>query len=105
MDMGINWFDTARAYFDSELRLGEAFKGLRERVILISKSVARTPEELQTQIDESLGRLQTDYIDIFLFHGAGALDESCFFGEGGLLAVAERAVEAGKIRYLGFSSH
>jgi predicted aldo/keto reductase-like oxidoreductase len=105
MDMGINWFDTARGYFDSELRLGEAFKGLRDRVILISKSTARTPEELKTHIDESLSRLQTDYIDFFLFHGSGALEEGCFFGEGGLLDAAVRAVDAGKIRFLGFSAH
>jgi aryl-alcohol dehydrogenase-like predicted oxidoreductase len=38
MDLGINWFDTARAYLDSERRLGDAFKGIRDRVIIISKS-------------------------------------------------------------------
>lgn len=105
LDLGVNWFDTARDYLDSELRLGEALRGVRQRVVLISKSAQKTPAELACQIDESLKRLGTDYLDIFLFHGGAALEEESFFTPGGLLETAERAVAAGKIRFLGFSAH
>ncbi len=105
MDLGINWFDTARAYLDSELRLGAALKGIRDRVIIISKSGKQTPEELKSEIDESLQRLQTDYLDIFLFHGGDAVAKDSFLAPGGMLETAQRAVEAGKIRFLGFSAH
>jgi len=105
MDLGINWFDTARAYLDSELRLGEAFKGIRDRVLLISKSGKQRPADLQKEIDESLQRLQTDYLDVFLFHGGDAIEKDSFLVPEGILETAQKAVEAGKIRFLGFSAH
>lgn len=105
MDLGVNLFDTARAYLDSELRLGEALKGRREKVVLISKSGKRTPKEVQQQIDESLERLQTDYLDVFLFHGGEAIMQESFLAEDGILETVMKAVEAGKIRFLGFSAH
>ena len=105
LDLGINWFDTARAYGDTELRLGEALRGKRDEVIIISKSFTETPEELKTHIDEILVRLETDYLDVFLFHGGNAVEAESFFAPGGLLEIAEDAVKAGKIRFLGFSAH
>jgi predicted aldo/keto reductase-like oxidoreductase len=104
-DMGINWFDTARAYLDSELRLGEAFKEVRDRVIIITKSTKQTAAEVQAEINESLQRLKTDYLDIFLFHGGDVIMKDSFLAPGGVLETAQRAVEAGKIRFLGFSAH
>ena len=101
-DMGVNWFDTGRGYFDSELKLGEAFKGIRDQVILITKSGAKTPEALKTDIDESLKRLGTDYVDFFLFHSAVALEQDCYDE---LLNVVNAACAAGKIRRLGVSAH
>ena len=105
MDLGINWFDTARAYGDAELRLGEALQPVRDQVIIMTKSHADTPEGLRTHIDESLQRLRTDYVDVLFFHGAGALEQDSFFAPGGMLEVAEDAVRAGKARFLGFSAH
>jgi predicted aldo/keto reductase-like oxidoreductase len=104
-DMGVSFFDTARGYLDSELRLGEAFHGIRDQVVIITKSGKKNPQELSIQLDESLQRLRTDYVDIFLFHGAGALEEDGFFDPGGILETAQKAVEAGKVRFLGFSAH
>ena len=101
-DMGVNFFDTGRGYFDSELRLAEAFKGMREDVVLITKSGAKTPEALKTDIDESLKRLGTDYIDIFMFHTAVALEQPCFAE---MINVIWDAREAGKIQNFGFSAH
>ncbi len=105
MDLGINWFDTARAYGDTELRLGEALLGIRNEVIIMSKSHAHEPDLFRTHIDESLERLQTDYLDVLFFHGGGAIEEGCFLGPGGILEIAEDAVRAGKVRFLGFSAH
>ena len=101
-DMGVNFFDTGRGYFDSELRLAEAFKGMREDVVLITKSGAKTPEALKTDIDESLKRLGTDYIDIFMFHTAVALEQDCLWD---MFGVIWDAKDAGKIRCSGFSAH
>ena len=83
-DLGINWFDTARAYGDSEIVLGEALQPIRNEVIIITKSLAQNPVDLATHIDESLGRLSTDYIDVFLFHGGSALKSEAFFWRGRL---------------------
>jgi predicted aldo/keto reductase-like oxidoreductase len=105
LDLGINWFDTARGYADTELRLGEALRGIRDQVVIISKSHAHDPETFRTHIDESLTRLQTDYLDVLFFHGGGAVDEDCFFAPGGMLEIAEDAVRAGRVRHLGFSAH
>ena len=99
VDLGVNWFDTARAYWDIELRMGEAFRDIRDRVIIISKSGAKDADKLRTQIDETLERLKTDYLDVFLFHGGGAVKEEAFLAPGGLLEVVEDAKKAGKIVY------
>lgn len=105
MDLGINLFDTARGYLDSELRLGDAFYGRRDRVILISKSGAGDAATLGKNIDETLQRLKTDYLDVFLFHGGDVVNQDNFCSPGGILQTASDAVKAGKIRFLGFSTH
>ena len=65
---GMTFFDTARAYSDSEEKLGNAFAGIRGEIYIASKTMARTPEEVEKQLDLSLKLLQTDYIDIYQFH-------------------------------------
>lgn len=104
-DLGVNWFDTARGYFDSELRLGEALNGRRDKVFIISKSGSKSPDIFNQHLHESLQRLRTDYIDAYFFHGAGAVEADCFWDEDGLLETAKKGVKAGKIRFLGFSVH
>lgn len=104
-DLGINWFDTAQAYGDTELRLGEALRDVRDEVIIVSKSGASTPDKLAAQFDDRLKRLGTDHLDVFLFHNISAVEDDSFFSPGGLLEVAEDAVRAGKVRFLGFSAH
>lgn len=105
MDLGINWFDTARAYGDAELRLGEAVQGVRDQVIIMTKSHSDSPDGLKTHIHESLERLRTDYVDVLFFHGGEAIQQEGFFAPGGMLEIAEDAVRAGKVRFLGFSAH
>ncbi len=103
--LGVNWFDTAKGYGDSELRLGEAIKGIRDSVCIITKSPSSDPRKYMDDVDASLKRLQTDYIDVMLFHGCGAIEQDGFFEPGGLLETARKAVNSGKVRHIGFSAH
>ena len=65
---GMTFFDTARAYTDSEEKMGEAFHGLRDSIFIASKTAATTPEGFWKDLETSLSLLQTDYLDIFQFH-------------------------------------
>ncbi|MBQ6462391.1 MAG: aldo/keto reductase, partial [Pseudobutyrivibrio sp.] len=70
-DGGMRFFDTARAYSDSEIKLGEAFGTgyvKREDIIIATKTAAKTPEDFWKDLDTSLTNLKTDYIDIYQFH-------------------------------------
>ena len=105
VDLGVNWFDTAQVYFDSEERLGEAICQIRDSVHIITKSTAKKSTELKRHVEESLKKLRTDYIDVFFFHSADAVETPEFEAPGGLLETAESFISEGKIRHLGFSSH
>ncbi len=65
---GVRFFDTARAYSDSEHKLGLAFSGIRESLYIATKSGAETGEGMKKDLEKSLSELQTDYIDIYQFH-------------------------------------
>ena len=65
---GIRFFDTARAYTDSEVKLGEAFDGIRSEVYIATKTAAQNAEEFWKDLDTSLNNLRTDYVDIYQFH-------------------------------------
>ena len=67
-ESGINYFDTARAYSDSEEKLGEALHDVRENIIISTKTMSTTVEGFWEQLRTSLSLLQTDYIDIYQFH-------------------------------------
>lgn len=106
---GVNYFDTAWPYHGeaSEPFLGEALKGIRERLFLATKSpvwLLEEPADFERYLDEQLRRLQTDRIDFYLLH---ALDAARWdkLMELDVLALLERAIAAGKIRYAGFSFH
>ncbi|MDR3280194.1 MAG: aldo/keto reductase [Synergistaceae bacterium] len=102
-DGGVNFFDTARAYYDSEDKIGVAFEGYRDKVIIATKAQGLTAEDYEKQLAESLARLRTDYIDIYQFH----LAKKCHSpGEpDGLYDAALRAKAAGKIRHIGLTAH
>jgi aryl-alcohol dehydrogenase-like predicted oxidoreductase len=65
---GMDFYDTSRAYTDSEEKLGLAFEGLRNKIVIATKSMARNPEDFKLSLEKSLITLKTDYIDIFQFH-------------------------------------
>ena len=64
-DGGINFFDTARAYSDSEQKVGAAFSTMRDKIVLATKTGAQTAEGFRKDLETSLRTLKTDYIDIY----------------------------------------
>ena len=100
---GMTFFDTARAYTDSEEKVGAAFEGMREKVYIASKTHATTPEEFKKDLATSLELLKTDYLDLYQFHCV----ERCYKpGDGtGMYEAMLEAKEAGKIRHIGITAH
>ena len=105
-DGGMRFFDTARAYSDSEEKLGAAFGDgyvKREEIIIATKTPAKTPEDFWKDLETSLDKLKTDYIDIYQFHLMG---ECWKPGEAnGMYDCMLKAKEQGKIRHIGGTAH
>lgn len=100
-DGGMRFFDTARAYSDSEEKVGIAFEGMRDKVFISTKTGATTKEEFWKDLETSLKNLKTDYIDIYQLHCAA----KCF-GEGDdLYEAMKEAKRQGKIRHIGITAH
>lgn len=102
-DGGINYFDTARAYSDSEEKMGYAFAGMREKVVIATKTHAQTGAELKEHLETSLKMLGTDYIDVYQFHNPAFVPRPG--GEDGLYDAALEAKAQGKIRHIGITNH
>ncbi len=100
---GMRFFDTARAYTDSEEKVGAAFQGMRDKVFISTKTMASTPEQFREQLDTSLSLLKTDYIDIYQFHCV----KQCYRpGDGtGMYECMLEAKAQGKIRHIGVTAH
>lgn len=100
---GMRFFDTARAYSDSEEKVGIAFEGMRDKVYIASKTMAKTPEQFWEQLSTSLELLKTDYIDIYQFH---CVDQCYAPGDGtGMYECMLEAKKQGKIRHIGITAH
>jgi aryl-alcohol dehydrogenase-like predicted oxidoreductase len=108
IEHGINFFDNAHSYGDgrSEILMGKALKGHREKIFLMSKSDKRSAKAAQAELDLSLKRLSTDYLDLWQFHNVTSVEntEQIFFKDGAM-EVALKAKESGKIRYIGVTGH
>ena len=102
-DGGMRFFDTARAYSDSEEKLGNAFAGMRDKIYIATKTMARTPKDFREQLETSLKMLQTDYVDIYQFHCV----DTCYRpGDGtGMYECMQEAKAQGKIRHIGVTAH
>ena len=105
-DGGMRFFDTARAYSDSEEKLGAAFGDgyvKRNEIIIATKTGAKTPEQFWEHLETSLSKLKTDYIDIYQFHLMGQCWKP---GDGtGMYECMLKAKEQGKIRHIGGTAH
>ena len=103
-DGGIRFFDTARAYSDSEHKLGLAFsKAVREDLYIATKSGAQTGEAMREDLKKSLENLKTDYIDIYQFHNPAFCPKPG--DNSGLYDAALEAKKEGKIRHIGITNH
>ena len=102
-ESGINYFDTANAYTDSEEKLGDALHDIRHEVIISTKSGGGDKKTVQTHIEESLRRLKTDYIDLFQFHNPAQLPDP--EDPDGPFAAALEAKQKGYIRHIGITNH
>ncbi|MBP5494437.1 MAG: aldo/keto reductase, partial [Lachnospiraceae bacterium] len=100
---GMTFFDTARAYSDSEEKLGEAFDGMRDKIYIASKTQAKTPEVFWQHLETTLKNLRTDYLDIYQLHCAS----QCYKpGDGtGMYEAMLEAKKQGKIRHIGITAH
>lgn len=109
IDRGITFMDNCWDYHNggSEIRMGKALRdGYRDKVFLMSKIDGRTKSSAAEQIDESLKRLQTDYVDLMQFHEIIRMeDPDRIFAEGGAMEAMQDAKKAGKVRYVGFTGH
>lgn len=100
---GINYFDTANMYTDSEEKLGEALRDVRQNVVISTKSQATDKKTALAHIEQSLRMLQTDYIDLFQFHNPAVLPDP---GDpDGAFAAALEMQEKGYIRHIGITNH
>ena len=102
---GVNYFDTARGYTDSEEKIGIAFgdMGIRDKIYLATKSHASNPDELRRDLETSLWMMKTDYIDVYQFHNPKQLFRP---GDGtGMYEVVLEAKRQGLIRHIGFTNH
>ena len=102
-DNGINYFDTARAYSDSEEKIGKSLADVRENIIISTKTMTKTVEGFWADLETSLEKMKTDYIDIYQFHNPPFCPKP---GDGsGLYEAMVEAKAQGKIRHIGITSH
>jgi aryl-alcohol dehydrogenase-like predicted oxidoreductase len=110
VDAGVNFMDNAWEYHDgrSEEIMGEALRGRREGVFLMSKvcTHGRDAKTAMRQLEQSLRRLQTDYLDLWQIHEVVYdNDPELHFAAGGAVEALEEAKRAGKVRFVGFTGH
>lgn len=102
---GVTFFDTARFYTDSEEKLGEAFgaDGTRGKIYIATKTGAVTAEGFWKDLDTSLRKLRTDYVDIYQFHNPAFCPKP---GDGtGLYEAMLEARDRGMVRHIGITNH
>ena len=102
-DAGVNFFDTARMYTDSEEKIGAALAPVRKSIFLATKTRGGNGSEVTESLETSLRTLKTDYIDVFQAHNPSKVPTP---GDGtGRYEAMQEAKKAGKVRFLGISAH
>ena len=102
-DNGVNFFDTARAYTDSEEKIGYALAEVRKDIIIATKSMGSDRGTVMRDLETSLKNLKTDYIDVYQLHNPQTLpdpnDSSSLYG------TLSEAREKGMVRFIGITNH
>ncbi len=110
VDAGVTFLDNAWEYHEheSEVRMGRAIEDRRERVFLMTKvcTHGRDAHVAMRQLEESLRRLKTDYLDLWQVHECAYYnDPDMHFARGGVIEALDRAKREGKVRFVGFTGH
>lgn len=100
---GVTFFDSARGYFDSEKKIGAALSGVREKIVIATKTQAKDANAFRGELESSLEALQTDYIDIYQFHNPPLCPKPS--DGSGLYDAMVAAKEQGKVRHIGITNH
>lgn len=105
-EQGINFVDTGTAYTDSEAKIGEAIRGQRGKWILASKSPALHKKQMADEIGKSLRQMGVDCIELYQIHHVKDSEQlKTAMSEDGALAALEDSKKAGKIKFIGITSH
>jgi len=102
-DNGITYYDTARAYSDSEEKIGNALSSVRKNIIIATKTQARDRETLVKHLEKSLKKLKTDYIDIYQLHNPEKIPD--WEDPESLYGALLKAKKNGTIRFIGITNH
>ncbi|MCX6592455.1 MAG: aldo/keto reductase [Acidobacteria bacterium] len=108
LELGVTFFDSAAKYHDgaSDVAYGKALEGKRQQVLLMSKAENRTKEGAMTQLENTLKRMKTDYLDLWACHEVvHHWEVDKIFGPGGSLEAFVQAKKQGKVRHIGFTGH
>ena len=109
IDHGINYLDTAPIYRQAERRLGPALEGRRDKFVLVSKVESTSKQDATWQVQESLQKLRTDYLDVVHLHNVGRTDRfpslDVLLGPDGALQALLDLKEKGVVRHVGMTCH
>ncbi len=106
-DLGINYFDMARSYAEgrAEEVYGAAIPAFRKNIFLTTKTGQRTRKGAEADLETSLRKMRTDYVDLWQMHGVNRKqDVERIFAPGGAFEAFEAAKKAGKCRFIGYSN-
>lgn len=105
-DLGVNYFDVAPTYGDAQDRLGPALKPYRNSSFLACKTTKRDKAGAESELNDSLQKLQTDFVDLYQLHALTTIEDvETAFGPDGAMETFVKARQDGKVRFLGFSAH
>ena len=107
-DLGINYFDMARSYWNgrAEEVYGAAIPAFRKHIFLTTKSGQRTRQGAEDELHLSLKLMKTDYVDLWQMHGVNTKEDVArVLAPGGALEAFAAAKKAGKCRFIGFTGH
>lgn len=105
-DLGVNYYDVAPTYGNAQDRLGPALKPYRNNCFLACKTTRRDAAGAQSELEDSLKKLQTDHFDLYQLHALSSVEDvEKVFAPGGAMETFVKARKEGKVKHLGFSAH